>query len=67
MTFELRLNDKKEPDTQGHGEESSKPRDNRSLRLRVGQAQYEQRAERRPVQRKEMGREEEESEKERQR
>lgn len=66
MTFELRLNDKKEPDTQGHGEES-KPRDNRSLRLRVGQAQDEQRAERRPVQRKEMGREEEDSEKERQR
>lgn len=23
MTFELRFNDKKEPDTQGHGEESS--------------------------------------------
>lgn len=66
MTFELRLNDKKEPDTQGPCEESSKQRDNKSLRLRVGQAQYEQRTERRPVQRKEMGREEEESEKKRQ-
>lgn len=67
MTFELRLNDKKEPDTQGHGEESAQPRDNRSLRWRVGQAQYEEGTERRPVKRKEMGREEEESEKERER
>lgn len=27
MTFELRLDDKKEPDTRGTGEESSKQRD----------------------------------------
>lgn len=66
MTSELRLNDRKEPDTQGPGEESPKQRDNKSLRLRVGQAQCEQRTERRPVQRKEKGREKEESEKERQ-
>lgn len=36
MTSELRLNDRKEPDTQGPGEESPKQRDNKSLRVRVG-------------------------------